>query len=129
MGGRMEKRILVAGCRFYENYQEAEAYIDFCLQNINKAAALIFVSGGCCGADRLGERYAENHGYAIERYPADWERYGKAAGPIRNQQMVDACDYVICFWDGKSRGTKSTIDFACTAKKPIRIKRIEPTQK
>lgn len=118
----MEKRILVAGCRFYENYKQAEVYIDFCLQNIKKENSFIFVSGACRGADRLGELYAQKHGYAIERYPADWERYGKAAGPIRNQQMVNISDYIICFWDGKSRGTKSTIDFARLVKKPIRIK-------
>lgn len=124
MGGFMEKRILVAGCRFYENYEQAEAYIDFCLQNIKKENSFIFVSGGCRGADQLGELYAQKHGYEVERYPADWERYGKAAGPIRNQQMINISDYIICFWDGKSRGTKSTIEFAYLVKKPIRIKKI-----
>ena len=53
----------------------------------------------------LGERYARENGFRIERYPADWKQYGKSAGPRRNMQMAEAGDDIICFWDGKSRGT------------------------
>lgn len=85
---------------------------------------LIFVSGGCRGADMLGERYAMENGFEIERIPADWKRYGRAAGPKRNRVMADISDLVICFWDCESRGTKSMIDYAVDKNKPIRIKRI-----
>lgn len=43
---------------------------------------------------------------------------------MRNRQMAEVCDYVICFWDGKSRGTKSMIEFAKQCNKPIKVKRI-----
>ena len=123
----MEKRIVVAGCRNYFNYAEAKAFIDFCLKNIKDEYTLIFLSGGAPGADALGERYAREHGYAIERFEADWEQFGKRAGPMRNEQMAQVADFVICFWDGKSRGTKSMIAFAERYKKPIKIKNIANT--
>ena len=53
----MIKRIIVAGSRNYHNYQEAESYINFCICRIRKEYNLVFVSGGCRGADALGERW------------------------------------------------------------------------
>lgn len=105
----IQKRIVVAGCREYQNYQEASGYISFCIREIKETFSLVFMSGGCRGADSLGERYALENGFPIERYPAEWTKYGAAAGPIRNRKMAEICDYVICFWDGKSRGTQSMI--------------------
>ena len=49
------KRIIVAGCRNYNDYSEAKEYIDFCIKNIKNKYTLIFISGGCAGADSLGE--------------------------------------------------------------------------
>lgn len=66
------------------------------------------------GADTCGERYAKEHGYKIRYFQADWNRYGTAAGPIRNEEMAcnaDA-DALVAFWDGKSPGTKSMIQLA-----------------
>lgn len=120
----MEKRIVVAGCRDFEDYGFAKEKIDVCISNIKEKYSLIFVSGGCKGADMIGERYAKENGYKLERYTADWERYGKSAGPKRNKEMAKVSDFVICFWDGKSRGTKSMINFAKTYKKPIKIIKI-----
>ena len=120
----MSKRIVVAGCREYKNYEEAKEYIDFCISKIREDENLIFLSGGCRGADLLGERYARENGFELEIYPANWEKYGRAAGPKRNREMVLAADYIICFWDGKSRGTKTLVEFAKRENKPLRIKKI-----
>ncbi len=120
----MTVKILVAGCRDYNNYQEAKEYIDFCISRIKEKHELVFLSGACRGADMLGERYADEHGYEVERYPANWDKYGKSAGPIRNKKMAENADYIICFWDGKSKGTKTMINFAHDLSKPLRIKRI-----
>lgn len=117
----MEKRIVIAGCRNYNNYNEAKEYIDCCISEIRKKNTIIIISGCCSGADKLGERYAEENGFQIERYPAEWKKYGRSAGPKRNRKMAEVSDYVICFWDGKSRGTKSMIDFADEIGKPIRV--------
>lgn len=50
----MIKRIVVAGCRGYENYDEAKEYIEMCISEIKKKYTLIFLSGDCRGADMLG---------------------------------------------------------------------------
>ncbi len=118
------KRVVIAGCRDFENYKVAKEYIDFCLSNIRKENEIIIVSGGAKGADSLGERYAKENGFEIERYLADWDTYGKSAGPRRNKKMAEVSDYVICFWDGKSRGTKSMINSAKQLDKPLKIKEI-----
>ncbi len=120
----MIKKIVVAGCRYYNNYEEAKRYIEFCIKEIRKKYTLVFVSGGCQGADKLGERYAQEIGFEVKRYPANWKKYGRAAGPIRNEEMAAECDYVICFWDGKSRGTKSMIEVAKKRGKNLKVKMI-----
>ncbi|MEE0945525.1 MAG: DUF2493 domain-containing protein [Acutalibacteraceae bacterium] len=121
----MIKRVVIAGCRDYSNYKEAKVYIDFCLSNIRKQYDIVILSGCASGADAIGERYAKENGFKVEKYPADWERYGKSAGPKRNKQMAEITDYVICFWDGESRGTRSMIEFAKQYGKPVKVKRIK----
>ena len=116
------KRVVIAGCRDYENFEEAKRFIDICLSNVRKENEIIIVSGGAKGADAIGEWYAKENGLGVEKYPADWEKYGRRAGPIRNKQMAEISDYVICFWDEKSKGTKSMIDYAKKLNKPVRIK-------
>ena len=118
------KKVIVAGSRNYTDYEEARAYIDLCLSRIRTEYDLVILSGGCRGADRLGERYAAERGYPVIRFPADWDTYGRSAGPIRNREMAEASDYVICFWDGRSRGTRQIIDCAEKLGKPVKIKTV-----
>ncbi len=122
----MIKRVIIAGCRDYENYSEAKNFINLCLSNIKNGNEIIILSVGCKGADKLGERYAEEIGYRIEVFPAEWEKYSKKAGLKRNEEMSMACDCAVIFWDGKSKGTRSMINLARKHNKPIRIKRIKP---
>ena len=72
------------------------------------------VSGTAEGADKLGEEWAEERQVACKRFPADWNKHGKAAGPIRNSQMADNADMCVVFWDGISKGTKNMIQTALT---------------
>ena len=121
----MKKRIVVAGCRDYDNYEEAKEYIDKCVCELKNEYELIFVSGGCRGADKLGERYAHELGYKVEYYPAEWDKYGKSAGPKRNEKMAEVSDYIICFWDGKSKGTKLMIKYVEKYRKELKVKYID----
>ncbi len=68
----MNFKIVVAGYRYYNNYEKAKEFIDSCVFDLRNKYNLIFVSGGCKGADMLGERYALENGYKIERHIADW---------------------------------------------------------
>ena len=122
----MKKRIVIAGCRDYNNYDEAKPYIDYCLSNVRQENNIVIVSGCASGADAIGERYAEENGFAVEKYPADWKTYGRSAGPRRNKQMAEVSDLVICFWDEKSKGTKSMIEYAIKYNKTVKIKKIKP---
>lgn len=70
------------------------------------------VSGGAPGVDTAGEAIAETMGLPLKVFPAKWEIHGRAAGPIRNQQMAEYADALIAVWDGKSKGTKDMIDRA-----------------
>ena len=116
-------RIVIAGCREYTDFEEASVFILSCLVRLGIETAVV-LSGKCRGADKLGERFATERGWRILEFPADWAKYGRAAGPVRNRKMVDASDAVICFWDGKSRGTASLIQYAKKLKRPLFIKYI-----
>lgn len=50
--------------------------------------------------------------WPIRSMPADWEKHGKSAGPIRNREMAKVADALIAIWDGKSRGTRNMIETA-----------------
>lgn len=67
------------------------------------------ISGRARGADNYGEEWALQNGIPVERYPADWDRYGKGAGMIRNQQMSKVADGLLCLWDGASKGSADMI--------------------
>lgn len=69
----------------------------------------LVISGTARGVDRAGEQWAREHGIPILRMPADWERYGKRAGMIRNAAMADNAEALVAVWDGVSRGTENMI--------------------
>lgn len=120
----MGKKIIVAGCRNYTDYDEAKNFINFCIKDFKDKYSLCLLSGGCRGADLLGERFAIENNWQIKKYPAEWNKYGRAAGPIRNNKMVCDSDFIICFWDGKSKGTENLIKSAIKQGKSIKIKSI-----
>ena len=106
-------KVIVAGCRDFADYELLKEKCDFYLQN-KKPENIVIVSGHASGADTQGERYAQERGYELKTFPADWKANGRAAGPIRNAKMASVAHTLIAFWNGKSRGTKNMID---TAKK------------
>ena len=116
-------RIVVFGSRDFNNYKLLETKLNYYLQGIKDE--IIIVSGTARGADTLGELYAKNHGYQVEKYPAHWEEYGKKAGMIRNRLMAGHSDYAVGFWDGKSRGTKGMIDICKELNVPLRVVRYQ----
>lgn len=104
-------KVIIAGCRDFNDYELLKEKCDDFLQDENKEDVVI-ISGHASGADALGERYAQERGFQLETYPADRKALGRAAGPIRNARMASAANSLIAFWDGKSRGTKNMIETA-----------------
>lgn len=115
-------KVIIAGSRYFNNYELLRQYVDHILQNVSQKESIEIVSGGAKGADELGERYAKERGYKITRFPAEWNKYGRAAGPKRNEQMGDYADALIAFWDGESRGTKHMIEYAKKKNLLVRVK-------
>jgi hypothetical protein len=107
-------RVIVAGSRNISNYEIVRHAIedsDFDITEI--------VSGTAKGVDRLGEHYARLWNIPIKQFPADWDKYGKKAGIIRNHQMGRYADALIAVWDGKSKGTFDMIQFMSKLHKPV----------
>jgi hypothetical protein len=110
-------RILVSGSRECLNYE----YMSKILSDYTDAETVI-IHGGARGADSMAGKYASEKGLKVQVYPADWNKHGKAAGPIRNQQMLDEGkpDMVIAF-PGDGNGTWNMINIARKANVPVRI--------
>lgn len=81
------------------------------------------VHGNCHGADKIADDQARSMDFAVEKFPADWQKLGFAAGPIRNQKMADAgADLCIAFrMPGKSNGTDDMIAKAKAAGIPVEV--------
>ena len=107
--------IAIVGSRTFTDYTQLKETLDE-YKNISK-----IVSGGAKGADKLGERYAKENNIETLIFLPDWKKYGRAAGVIRNKDIVSNSDTVIAFWDGKSTGTLSSINLAKKLKKNLKI--------
>lgn len=115
-----ELRIIIAGSRDFNDYKLLKTSIRDILKNaslkdINK---IKIISGTARGADQLGERFAKQFKLEVVKFPADWDRFGKRAGYIRNEEMAKysvkngSYGMLVAFWDCESRGTKHMIDLA-----------------
>lgn len=100
-------KVIIAGSRDITDYRQVEAaYLS------SNMVITEIVSGGARGVDSLGEQVAKNFGIPVKVFPADWNKYGKRAGALRNIQMANYAEGLIAIWDGKSKGTKHMIDEA-----------------
>ena len=79
------------------------------------------ISGGAKDADTYAHEFAQMHNLKLIEFFPDYEKYGRTAPLVRNKLIVEECDCLIAFWDGESRGTKFTIDYAQKQGKPIKI--------
>ena len=115
-------KIIIAGGRDFDDYL-------LLLQAVVKANFDIteVVSGGAPGADTLGELFASDMDLPLKRFPADWKRLGRAAGPIRNGEMAQYADALIAMWDGVSTGTANMIKQATERGLKVHIEQYERT--
>lgn len=68
------------------------------------------VSGGARGIDTIGEKWADKNNIDKLIFPAEWDKYGKSAGFIRNEDIIKNCDVCLAIWDGGSNGTKNDFE-------------------
>jgi len=112
--------LIIAGGRDFNDYPLLKEKVDDLLSKKSGDLTIIIISGIEEGADMLGEKYAAEMGYEVQEFPAYWI-LGNEAGAIRNQQMTDAADACICFWDGHSRDTADVIGLANKKGIPVRV--------
>lgn len=108
-------RIAIVGSRGYQPLHRV----------INRILALpkdsIIISGGAIGVDRTAQETALKLGMEIKTFLPDWDKHKKAAGMIRNTEIIKESGKVIAFWDGSSRGTFDSIKKAHKLEKPLEI--------
>ena len=116
-----ELRVVIAGGREFNDFERLCKFCDNILRSYEEHFDQItIVSGNAIGTDRMGEEYSRLRGYNLMVFLADWFKFGKRAGIIRNAQMAEyaisdgAEGILIAFWNGKSRGTKNMIEVAET---------------
>lgn len=109
-------RVLVCGSRSFNNYELLEKVL-------NDYNISIIIEGEARGADTLARIFGERHRIPVLPFPAEWDKHGKAAGPIRNTRMLNEGkpDFVIAFRGTNSRGTQNMIDQARKAGIETRI--------
>lgn len=91
-------KCIIAGGRDFVGHEEHLVW----LMNLSCCMAITeIVSGGATGADAYGEEFARIMAYPLAKFPADWNKHGRAAGPIRNRQMAEYADALILFPGGK----------------------------
>lgn len=116
-----EFKLIVAGGRDFADRALLEAEILRLANNELKDRAVSIVSGMARGADRLAYEFAKRRHIQLYEFPADWDKYGKAAGYRRNEEMGQFADGLLAYWDGSSRGTKHMIETMRRLNKPVRI--------
>jgi hypothetical protein len=79
------------------------------------------IHGGAEGVDSIAAEIALDCDLEAKELKPNWEQYGKKAGMLRNETMVRMADVVWAFWDGESKGTKNSIDWALKLKKNLHV--------
>lgn len=116
-------KLAIVGTRTFNDYDLMCKKLD----DVKDQVTLV-ISGGRSknefekvGADTLAIRWAEENQKQWIEFLPDWDKHGKAAGPIRNEFIVKACTHIVLFWDGKSLVTRSSLELAKKHKKRYRL--------
>ena len=111
-------KLAVVGSRSFLDYE----WLERCLLDTFRPKDMeSIISGGAGGTDTLAARFAFLHDIPLVVVSADWKKYGRGAGPVRNTEIVRLADTLAAFWDGKSRGTRDSISKARRAGKTVLV--------
>lgn len=117
-------KVIIAGTR-YKDKENKIPFDDFKLviDSVERSGFEIteVVCGMAIGVDKLGEQWAIANNITVKEMPANWNAYGKAAGPIRNRQMAEYADAAVIIWDGVSNGSRNMINEMIRKKKPYYV--------
>jgi predicted TIM-barrel enzyme len=111
-------KVIVAGGRDFQDFDLLSKKLDILF---SKRADVVIISGMAKGADSLAVKYAEENKLRVSEFPAKWAKHGNASGFRRNIEMARFADACVCFWNGKSVGTKHMIDTAKRMNLKLRV--------
>lgn len=106
--------VAIIGSRTFNNY-------NLLVETLDDVEIDCIISGGAKGADTLAEQYAKEFSLPIKIFKAEWAKYGKSAGMIRNTTIIENSNIIYAFWDGKSKGTLDSINKAKKLNKNLNI--------
>ena len=115
--------VVIAGSRGLES-KHTYAALDFTSLEIDR-----LISGDANGPDKDGARWGRWQGIPVDAMPADWRRYGKPAGHIRNEAQGARMDAAVVVWDGESRGAWDMACIALRLQKPLELYGPIPTDR
>jgi hypothetical protein len=95
-------KLIIAGSRTLE---PTLGFINSAIRMFEITNIKEIVSGTANGVDQEGEHWASHYGAEVKRFPANWEKFGKPAGHIRNKEMAKYADALLLIWDGESKGS------------------------
>ena len=116
-------KVIVADGRDFADYAYLKEKLDEVFASLGDLDShpIEIISGMAKGADTLGIRYAEEHKLTMVLSPANWKKYHRMAGILRNMNMLVTATHLVAFWDGKSHGTKHMIEIAKAKGIPVWI--------
>lgn len=109
-------KLIIAGSR---TLKPSFGFIRSCMEMLNIPMVTELVCGMAEGVDTEGLHWASHFERNVAKFPADWDKHGKAAGPIRNKQMAHYANALLLIWDGQSRGSANMKKEMEKLKKPI----------
>lgn len=113
-------KVIIAGSRIFNSPTILDLIIPGSEYHITE-----IVCGMARGIDMLGYNYGMKNNIPVKEFPANWKRFGKKAGHIRNWEMGEYADSAIIIWDGESRGTQSMIHVMKELNKPYELSIVE----
>jgi hypothetical protein len=116
-------KLAIVGSRDYTNYYQLKIIIAKTLKkwNMKISDVTLVVSGGAKGADTLASQWAKEYKKPITMFIPDWKAFGKAAGPMRNTDIVNECTHMIAFPSTKGKGTQDSIKKARNDNKLVEV--------
>lgn len=117
------KTVIVSGSRTITDYNLVKQVIESSPWFGNILAIHV---GDAKGVDKLAVRWCKENGITYHIFRAEWDEYGKAAGPIRNKEMIThGGEALIAIWDGESKGTKGMLALARKHGLPVHVEIVD----
>jgi predicted Rossmann fold nucleotide-binding protein DprA/Smf involved in DNA uptake len=109
-------KIAIVGSRHFSEPERVSVYVN----SLSRGASII--TGSASGVDAAATKAARAKGIPVQVMPASFDELADAAkSAARNQRLVDACDVLVAFWDGSSKGTRNTIGRALDSGKEVHV--------